>query len=264
MTALRAPLAFDAIAPVYDETRGLPAELDARLVELLTQYLRDRSVLDVGVGTGRFGSRLAAAGVRLVGVDLSRPMLERARARGLRRLVHGDARRLPFPTHAFDVATSQHLLHLIPDWTSAVAEFARLATTEYLVVVERTVDSPDLGAAYRERLARAGVRWPLGIYERDLEEALPPDTVVDAGRAEVGVPLAREFEFLDRRVFGCQQIGPPGIHEAIVADLRRSFDERGEGHRTVHARILAWRSERLSRWVAGGFRGLVTPHRPRG
>lgn len=263
MTALRAPLAFDAIAPVYDATRGLPAALDTEVVRLLTERLRHRSVLDVGVGTGRFGSRLASSGVRLVGVDLSRPMLERAAARGLRRLVRGDARRLPFPTRAFEVVTSQHLLHLIPDWTSAVAEFARIASSEYLVVVERTVDSPDLGAAYRERLARAGVHWPLGIYERNIEEALPPNTVLDAGQVELTVPLAREFELLDRRVFGCQQVGPPGIHEGIVAELRRSFDDRANGHRTVHARILGWSVADLSRWIAEGFRGMPATATPR-
>jgi SAM-dependent methyltransferase len=62
-----------------------------------------RPVLELGCGTGRIGIPLARAGVSVVGIDRSEPMLARARQRmrrarlgGRLRLVRGDIRRLPF------------------------------------------------------------------------------------------------------------------------------------------------------------------------
>ena len=62
------------------------------------------TVLELGCGTGRIGVPLARAGVTVVGIDRSEPMLARARQRmrrarlgGRLRLVRGDIRALPFP-----------------------------------------------------------------------------------------------------------------------------------------------------------------------
>jgi ubiquinone/menaquinone biosynthesis C-methylase UbiE len=61
------------------------------------------SVLELGAGTGRISIPLARAGVPLVGIDRSAPMLARARQRvrrarlgGRVQLVRGDIRHLPF------------------------------------------------------------------------------------------------------------------------------------------------------------------------
>jgi ubiquinone/menaquinone biosynthesis C-methylase UbiE len=62
------------------------------------------TMLELGAGTGRIAIPLARAGVRVVGIDRSEPMLERARQRVKRaklqrrvRLIRGDIRFLPFP-----------------------------------------------------------------------------------------------------------------------------------------------------------------------
>src|SRR3954453_15082278 len=73
-------------------------------------------VLDVACGTGivarHAAPRVGAAG-RVVGVDVSAPMLAGARAQGAPEGVavewcEGDAGALPFPAGAFDVALCQH------------------------------------------------------------------------------------------------------------------------------------------------------------
>jgi ubiquinone/menaquinone biosynthesis C-methylase UbiE len=58
-------------------------------------------VLELGCGTGRISAPLACAGVRVVGVDRSAPMLDRARRRLASSLVRGDIRMLPFTSGAF-------------------------------------------------------------------------------------------------------------------------------------------------------------------
>jgi SAM-dependent methyltransferase len=73
------------------------------------------AVLELGCGTGRISLPLARAGVSLVGIDRSAPMLVRARQRlqrsGLQKkvsLVRGDIRNLPFRTAAHSSRNGSH------------------------------------------------------------------------------------------------------------------------------------------------------------
>lgn len=78
-----------------------------RAVDLLSELCPDARggrILDLACGGGRHLGPLRAAGWRPVGMDLSRPLLRRARDRtgGRVALVRGDMRRLPFGEEAFD------------------------------------------------------------------------------------------------------------------------------------------------------------------
>lgn len=115
---------------IYDATRkyylfgrdGTIAGLDAR---------PGQSLLELGCGTGR--NLLLAArrfpGLRLYGLDISREMLETARARfasaGLpATLVAGDATRFgpdAFGVAGFDRIMISYALSMIPDWKAALA-----------------------------------------------------------------------------------------------------------------------------------------------
>src|SRR3989442_7851046 len=85
------------------------------------------TVLDVGVGTGRFAGPLIGRGFRVVGADISLPMMLKARQKGLKDLVRGDARKLPFHNRTFDSALVVHLLHLVNDWVNIVHDVGRVA-----------------------------------------------------------------------------------------------------------------------------------------
>jgi SAM-dependent methyltransferase len=70
-------------------------------------------VLELGCGTGRVSRPLAAAGVRLVGVDRSAAMLERAASRAGRKarkpaFVRADIRALPFGPAAFSMVLAPY------------------------------------------------------------------------------------------------------------------------------------------------------------
>lgn len=93
---------------------------------------RDR-VLDVGCGAGKT-ARLAArraAGGRVLGIDLSLPMLERARLTADREgvgnaaFVHADAQVHPFRPAAFDVAISRFGVMFFGDPVEAFANIGR-------------------------------------------------------------------------------------------------------------------------------------------
>lgn len=67
-----------------------------------------RRALDLACGPGRHALQLAARGARVVGLDLSLPLLSLARARtqGAVGLVRGDMRRLPFRAGIFDLVVN--------------------------------------------------------------------------------------------------------------------------------------------------------------
>ena len=75
---------FNRVAEVYDRTRGLPQHVMLKLREIMTRELgRYRTVLDVGVGTGRFAKLLLDSRFEVFGVDISRRMLDKAVEKGV-------------------------------------------------------------------------------------------------------------------------------------------------------------------------------------
>lgn len=70
--------------------------------------LAGRRVLDLACGPGRHAAQLAARAAWIVGLDLSLPLLARARARtkGAVTLVRADMRKLPFAPQTFDVVVN--------------------------------------------------------------------------------------------------------------------------------------------------------------
>jgi ubiquinone/menaquinone biosynthesis C-methylase UbiE len=94
---------WDAYAPFYDwENAQTVARRDIAFWQRLA-LANAGPVLELGCGTGRVSLPVVKAGARLVGIDLSAPMLDRARKRLVRArlaeramLVRGDIRHLPF------------------------------------------------------------------------------------------------------------------------------------------------------------------------
>lgn len=111
---------------VRDSLRAVAGLLDGRT---------DASVLDVGIGSGDFARRLAAArpGVQVTGLDLRPEVLSLARrnladTNGVR-LIDGDARALPLPDGGVDVAHASLLVHHLGpvDAVAALREMRRVA-----------------------------------------------------------------------------------------------------------------------------------------
>ncbi len=170
---------FDRVAGIYDATRGLPPETSARFGELIAHEARIGSsgrLLEIGVGTGRVARAVAPHVGSVVGVDLSRPMLEQLRRQRGALPVHvarADATRLPLPDASVDAVLVVRVFHLIPAWRRALDEVARvLRPGAALVHAESGV--PVLDAVSRRasrgsgfRVARAGA----GERDRSLDVA---------------------------------------------------------------------------------------------
>jgi SAM-dependent methyltransferase len=73
----------ERIAARYDESSGemfAPASLDP-MVDFLAEHAADGRALELGIGTGRVALPLAGRGVSVSGIDLSKAMVERLRAK---------------------------------------------------------------------------------------------------------------------------------------------------------------------------------------
>jgi len=130
---------FDRRASTYDDSemhRGL-AKAVADFVRL--QGVRD--ILDVGTGTGLVLRSLPAGPWRLVGVDLSRGMLDVARAAlPNAQLDVADATHLDFPDASFDLVTCATVLHFLPDAVAAMRGWRRLLRSGGCIVVASYAD----------------------------------------------------------------------------------------------------------------------------
>jgi tRNA (cmo5U34)-methyltransferase len=121
---------------------GQQATIDAPLaMELITQAAvactpRIRRVLDIGCGAGNNTLKLlrAAGPFDCDLLDLSRPMLDRARERvgavtsGEIRLHEGDLRVLPLPEGTYDVILAAAVLHHLRDDADWEAAFTKIYT----------------------------------------------------------------------------------------------------------------------------------------
>ncbi|WP_435006545.1 class I SAM-dependent methyltransferase [Tundrisphaera lichenicola] len=96
---------------------------------------RGGEVLDVGTGPARVPIAICRAErkLRILGVDLSGPMLDLARRNVADaeltdriRFARGDAKNLPFPDGRFEAVISNTIVHHIPDPCPALFEFVRL------------------------------------------------------------------------------------------------------------------------------------------
>jgi ubiquinone/menaquinone biosynthesis C-methylase UbiE len=117
---------YDQIGRGYDTTRQADPGVVGRLLALLAVPGGSRC-LDVACGTGNYTTALAAAGLAIVGTDVSRQMLTTARAKapGLC-WVQADAAALPAADGAFQAAVCTMALHHFRQPARAFREIARV------------------------------------------------------------------------------------------------------------------------------------------
>jgi len=236
-----APYNFDRIADVYEETRRLPPLVLDGLTEQMASVFEGGRVLDAGVGTGRYAHALGDRDLTIVGLDVSRNMLGRARERGLSRLVRGDLTTLPFRDRAFDHTIAIHILHLVPDWRAMIREVTRVTSGYFASTLETR--EPDIHHLYDVKIGK-GDRASPGIEEEDLAAIVPPIVRFPRLVVRESRPAEEYLGLLAQKTFSSQWDVPDDVHtramEALRAELAgKVFDSK----RTWE--LVAWRSEDL-------------------
>jgi len=119
--------AYRAWSATYDQPRNTLFDSDEPVVHEILDRLPAGSALDAACGTGRYAAYLAGRGHRLLGVDGSTEMLDRARVRvPTATFARADLHRLPLADDAVDVVVCGLALAHLPSLAPVLAEFARV------------------------------------------------------------------------------------------------------------------------------------------
>jgi SAM-dependent methyltransferase len=207
---------YDRFAAGYEAERhhGYHQLVDDLELDLVRRYGAGRDVFEAGCGTGLL-LREAAAFSRAIGLDLSRGMLQPARARGLK-VVQGSLTDVPLPSASFDLVYSMKVLAHVPPIERAVAELARLVRPGGHLLLE--FYNPFSLRYLAKRLGGAGKIAADGTTEADVYTRfdtptrargyLPADVdlvgvrgvrvVTPTSRVFASAPLARAFRWAER------------------------------------------------------------------
>jgi ubiquinone/menaquinone biosynthesis C-methylase UbiE len=120
---------YERWAPTYDQAPNPLLSCEERHLVPLLPELRDKPILDLACGTGRWLEKLVARrGYRALGVDRSEAMLRVAKQKSAiqGRLMRADCEKLPFRSAAFDLAICSFAVGHIRDLASMVRELARV------------------------------------------------------------------------------------------------------------------------------------------
>jgi SAM-dependent methyltransferase len=261
---------FDQISEVYDATREpLEEELVDRIAARLEAW-KIRSLLEIGIGTGRVAVPLAAKGFDVTGVDASKGMLRRAREKGVARLVRGSAYHLPFADASLDGALFVHVLHILDRPSQALGEACRASRRGAAALVrpagrESPTDKDRLRPRRLvvERLRQDGVDLPdraaggPPVAERRILESYPPDRLETIREDDVTEPLARELEMFEKRASRWTLRVPPEKMARAVAAVRAVVgDQVRTYHRVLSLALWERAPRRTEPWPAPGSEAL--------
>jgi phosphatidylethanolamine/phosphatidyl-N-methylethanolamine N-methyltransferase len=155
---------YGVLARVYDDFFDWALGPGRRFAVSQLMPRAGERILEVGVGTG-LSLPLYPAGCDVVGIDISEPMLDRARTRleGLERasvlLEHMDARKIAYGDGHFDKVLAPYVISVVPDPAKAMAEIVRVCRPGGTVIVVNHFQSAFPPVALVEHLLTPLSTW---------------------------------------------------------------------------------------------------------
>jgi SAM-dependent methyltransferase len=228
---------FGPVARDYEETRGIPDEFMEELIIDVINTCNLTStdlVLELGCGAGRFLRALAHRRIPVIGVDVSKGMLEMActnqqSSKYLRsNMALGDAAAIPINHGLFKAILVIHVFHLMTDWKEALAETIHVLGAGGTIVtgyVGALTHQSQLNQLYRKRREELGYSVSLlGADPQDVVSELKAfGATVETHNFQtwVEVPLHVTLSYLDQRVFSSMWRNLPDVvHRQIMQDVR--------------------------------------------
>ncbi len=222
------------------------------------------TILDVGVGTGRFAKPLSECGFDIVGIDLSRKMILKAKQKGLHSLILADACNMPFRDGAFDGSIIIHVFHLLPDWLTVLREMGRVTNKKVATLLGNRPSGrgstanvsggaassahPEIWVQYAKLRAEAGYpmqrntrRWQ---NEADAKSKLPPSKLIEVSNEVVTTKISDLIERFLQRAPSSNTGIPVEVHRKIIQQLLASVGDK-QITRTVTEELAIWQPSQL-------------------
>jgi ubiquinone/menaquinone biosynthesis C-methylase UbiE len=186
---------FDEWPESYDRWFTTPIgslvrKYEAELILNLLSPKPGQIILDAGCGTGIFTREILSSGSKVIGLDLSLPMLKRAQLNLKRypfQVVLADMLHVPFREGLFDKAVSVTALEFIEDGHAAVDELFRV-TKRGGCILAATLNSLSLWALRR----RVEAKERQSIFEKAIFRS--PDDLRSLAPVEGVVKTAIHFQ----------------------------------------------------------------------
>lgn len=164
---------YQRLAPVYDLIYGVTLAPGRRHALTRLAPSHGESILEIGVGTGLSAVEYPPD-CRVVAIDLSAAMLERARVRLARRAVQHvtlcrmDAARLAFRDAQFDAIYAPYVMNVVADPVKVAQEMLRVCRPAGRIVLLNHFDRANgakhpLDRVLGQLLSRIGVNWHIDL-----------------------------------------------------------------------------------------------------
>lgn len=193
---------WDWRAKDYDKSPGHTGMKEVWKEVLSEVFDKKMRILDVGTGTGFLALILAELGHDVIGIDLSREMINIAKKKvdGLKiKFVIGDAENLPFNDESFDAVICRHVVWTLPNPQKAVKEWYRvLKDGGKIVMIDGEWYQNSMLAKFKRFIGRLFIalfeRRLISSYKREISKYLP---LYRQGNLEKVVDLLKNAGFSD-------------------------------------------------------------------
>jgi ubiquinone/menaquinone biosynthesis C-methylase UbiE len=233
---------FDRISQVYDETRE-PLKEKA-LNKIKDILLRDNcySIIEVGVGTGRVANPLQQRGFEIVGLDLSKGMLLKARDKKVLKLIRADANCLPIKEKSFDAAILAHVLQIFENPAEVFGNIVDVVKKDVIALVRKrdeTLESQISGdgmiSVMRQIFEQVSAKTGCALLahagewhrkETEFLSAFPPTELIKIQDELIETTIDERLSFFEKRPFRyCLEV-PDEVFHRIIQEVRSSLDTK--------------------------------------
>jgi SAM-dependent methyltransferase len=208
------------------------------------------------VVTGRVAKPLQDYNLKVVGVDISRGMIQRAREKKIERLILGDASHLLVRARSVDAAIFAHVLHIFEDPVMIFRSVTGVVTKEIVALVRKQQDRELFGGgnglmwqALQEAAAKVGYTFAIRAgewrrKERELLASILPTELINFQDELIETSINDRLSYVEKRAFRRTLDIPDNVLEKMMREVQSSLSIEAAERKIQYRRteqIAIWR-----------------------